>query len=166
MHKSRITLSREDLPVWRWLELVTLESFVEIPPNFTWPEEEDEPAEDDKATAIASSDEPKNEAHVFRYAKIETQYCVDSDLSFCESLAVAYSRILEDRGEKYFRECMEELGKLNFAVDKDAKADKSSWINLYETVLLLTGEYLATKCELPKTSASECKDNSESEDND
>jgi hypothetical protein len=200
VYKSKIILSREDLPVWRWSELVTPKSFVEIPPNFTWPEDwEDEPAEDNKVAAIAPSDEPKKEAQLFRYAKIETQYCVDSDLSFCESLAVAYSRILEDKGEKiflrgnafvakiakavfeqnenlfadacmkhkdekYFMECMEELNKLDFTVDKDAKADKNSWINLYETVLLLTGEYLATKCELPKVSASECKDNSESED--
>jgi hypothetical protein len=69
-------LTREDLPVWRWSELVTPESFVEIPPNFTWPED------DDKAATVAPSDEPKKEAQLFRYAKVETQYCVDGDFAY------------------------------------------------------------------------------------
>jgi hypothetical protein len=64
------------------------------------------------------------------------------------------------KDEAYFRECARTLGKLDFVVDE--KLTKGSWRALYEIVLLLTSEYLATKCELPKTSAFECSDNSES----
>jgi hypothetical protein len=52
MHRSNIMLSMEDLPVWRWSALVTEDSFVKIPPNFTWPDEEDEPEEEIKALKI------------------------------------------------------------------------------------------------------------------
>jgi hypothetical protein len=54
MHRSNIMLSMEDLPVWRWSALVTEDSFVKIPPNFTWPDEEDEPDEEIKAAIVAS----------------------------------------------------------------------------------------------------------------
>jgi len=64
--------------------------------------------------------------------------------------------------EKYFRECAKSAGKLSFVVEE--KFNKASWLNLYEIVLLLTEEYLATKCKLPKLSVFECKDNNENSD--
>jgi hypothetical protein len=175
--------------MWRWSELITDDFFIDLPPDFSWdlvPEELK--AEESKAA------EPEKKQSIFYYSRITTQHCIDKDLAFCEALAIAYSRILEDKSEKlflrgnmflakitkaifeqngnlfaeacgkykdekYFRECAEELDKLDFVIDKDKKVDKNSWLDLYEIVLLLTGEYLATKCELPKISVFECKEN-------
>jgi hypothetical protein len=69
---------------------------------------------------------------------------------------------MKHKDEKYFRQCSEELVKLDFAVEKDKKVDKNSWLGLYDAVRLLASEYLATKCELPKLSAAECKENGNS----
>ena len=64
--------------------------------------------------------------------------------------------------EGYFRECIKPAEKWGFVVDE--KFSKASWLDLYEIALLLTEEYLATKCKLPKISVFECKDNDESSD--
>jgi len=164
------------------------ESFMNIPVDFTFPDEK-------KADVAVPVKEKKEPQQIFCFVEIKTQYCVDDDLSFCEYLAKTYGRILENKNEKiflrgntflaklakavfeqnenlfaetcekhkdeaYFRECAKTLERWNFAVDEGEEINKESWLSLYETVLLLTEEYLATKCELPKTSAFECKENS------
>jgi hypothetical protein len=175
--------------MWRWSELITDDFFIDLPPDFSWdlvPEELK--VEESKAA------EPEKKQSIFYYSRITTQHCVDKDLAFCEALAIAYSRILEDKSEKlflrgnmflakiakaifeqngnlfaeacgkykdekYFRECTEAMAEWNFSVDEGEEFNKESWISLYNVVLLLIEEYLATKCELPKISVFECKEN-------
>ncbi|MDR3000183.1 MAG: hypothetical protein LBU89_02870 [Fibromonadaceae bacterium] len=182
-------LTRDHLPMWRWSELITDDFFIDLPPDFSWdlvPEELK--VEESKAA------EPEKKQSIFYYSRITTQHCVDKDLAFCEALAIAYSRILEDKSEKlflrgnmflakiakaifeqngnlfaeacgkykdekYFRECTEAMAEWNFSVDEGEEFNKESWISLYNVVLLLIEEYLATKCELPKISVFECKEN-------
>jgi len=164
------------------------ESFMNIPADFTFPDEK-------KADVAAPVKEKKEPQQIFHFAEVKTQY-IDDDLSFCECLAKAYGRLSEDKNEKvflrgntflaklaksvfeqngelfveacekhkdeaYFKECAKTLHQWNFAIDEGEEVNKESWLSLYETVLLLTTEYLATKCELPKTSAFECKENSD-----
>ena len=67
--------------------------------------------------------------------------------------------------EEYFKKCAEPVKKWGFVVEEGEKFDEESWLSLYKMVLLLTEEYLATKCELPKISVFECGDNSEGSNN-
>ncbi|MDR3002483.1 MAG: hypothetical protein LBU89_14640 [Fibromonadaceae bacterium] len=32
----RGNLSRDDLPMWRWSELITDDFFIDLPPDFSW----------------------------------------------------------------------------------------------------------------------------------
>ena len=181
--------------MWRWASLVTPDFFINLPPDFNWDlvPGDDKPAEEAKAVAS----EPKKKKPMFRYARVETQRCVDSDLAFCKAIATTHLRASEERGEKmflrgnsflsklakavleqngdifveacqkhkdeaYFNECAGELAKLDFVIEKDKKVDKNAWLGLYEAILLLTEECFATKCDLPKVEAFECKDNDDS----
>jgi hypothetical protein len=65
------------------------------------------------------------------------------------------------KDEPYFRECAKTLRQWSFTVGEGEKIGRKSWLGLYEVVLLLTEEYLATKCKLPKVSATECRGNSD-----
>ncbi|MDR3001124.1 MAG: hypothetical protein LBU89_07655, partial [Fibromonadaceae bacterium] len=173
----RGNLSRDDLPMWRWSELITDDFFIDLPPDFSWdlvPEELK--AEESKAA------EPEKKQSMFRFVPIKTQHCVDKDLAFCESLAIAYSRVLEERGEKVFlrgNSFTAKLAKAIFENDKnlfitscekkDNKEEyfkecsqaleehgfvienktpnKDSWGSIFDKTRLLTEEYLATKLE-------------------
>ena len=64
--------------------------------------------------------------------------------------------------EKYFRECAKAMEQWNFSIEEGEEFNEESWFSLYKVVLLLTEEYLATKCELPKIDVLECEDNDES----
>ncbi|MDR0517785.1 MAG: hypothetical protein LBH25_12145 [Fibromonadaceae bacterium] len=187
---------REKLPFRFWSLYASPSFFANIPPDLLAQASQQQQAAGLAQGGAAPKSESKKDKPFFRFARVKTQYCVDSDLSFCETLAVIYDRIQEDRGEKvflrgnvflakiakaifeqngnlfaeacgkyknddYFRKCADELEKLDFKIEKDGKPDKNSWLGLYEIVLLLTSEYLATKCDLPKMKASECKENDE-----
>jgi hypothetical protein len=67
----------------------------------------------------------------------------------------------EYKDESYFRECAETLKQWNFTAGEEEEFGRESWLSLYNVVLLLAGEYLATKCELPKVTATECGGNSD-----
>jgi hypothetical protein len=184
--------------MWRWVELELAErKRFPLPPDI--PLENMPEAFRKEAAALAgkSSESPLEESQdTFRYAEVKTQLCVDEDLNFCECLARAHGRLLENSGEKiflrgnaflskiakaifeqdgelfadacgkhkdesYFRECAKTLKQWSFTVGEGEKIGRKSWLGLYEVVLLLTGEYLATKCKLPKVSATECRGNSD-----
>jgi len=68
------------------------------------------------------------------------------------------------KDKDYFMQCAKALEEHGFAVEKTDNLDKNSWQSLFKAVLLLTEEYLATKCELPNLKVIECKDNDESSD--
>ncbi|MCL2282470.1 MAG: hypothetical protein FWC26_04050, partial [Fibromonadales bacterium] len=53
---------------------------------------------------------------IFRYARIETQRCVDSDLAFCKAIATTHLRVSEERGEKMFLRGNSFLSKIAKAV--------------------------------------------------
>jgi hypothetical protein len=159
---------------------------------------ENDISENELGGNIAQDNILRNEESLFHYIPIKTkdQCCLDSNLSFCESLAIAYARILENHNEKiflrgntflvkiakavfeqngnlfadacrkykdenYFRECAKAIEEWNFFVDDGEGCNEKSWLSLYEVVLLLTEEYLATKCVLPKIEASECDENND-----
>ncbi|MDR1830039.1 MAG: zinc dependent phospholipase C family protein [Candidatus Fibromonas sp.] len=65
------------------------------------------------------------------------------------------------KDENYFLECAKALEEQGFVFEKGEKFGKDSWLSLFKIVLLLTEEYLATKCDLPSLKAVECEDNSE-----
>ena len=133
---------------------------------------------------------------LFYFVSIETQFCVDSSLNFCRSLAVAYAKILVNSGAKiflrgntflakitkaifeqngdlfaetckkykdkeYFNDCVDAMNEWNFSVNEGSVFNNESWLGLYKVVLLLTEEYLATKCELPIMETFECTENSD-----
>ena len=68
------------------------------------------------------------------------------------------------KDEDYFLQCAKALEEQGFAVEKADCLDKNSWLSLFRAVLLLTEEYLATKCELPDLKVIECEENDESSD--
>ena len=107
-------LTRDDLPMWRWASLVTPDFFINLPPDFNWDlvPGDDKPAEEAKAAAI----KPKEKKPIFRYARIETQRCVDSDLAFCKAIATTHLRVSEERGEKMFLRGNSFLSKIAKAV--------------------------------------------------
>jgi len=147
---------------------------------------------------------PKEEAQItpnskntLYYIAIKTQFCVDSNLSFSESLATAYLRNSENNEEKiflqgntflskiakalfeknenlfaescetckdenYFLQCAQTLEEHGFVFEKTEHLNRDSWLSLFKTLLLLTEEYLSTKCELPNLKVFECEENDES----
>jgi len=68
------------------------------------------------------------------------------------------------KDESYFTQCANALEEQGFVVDKADTLDKNSWLSLFKAVLLLTEEYLSTKCELPNLEVFECEENDESAD--
>ncbi|MCL2282748.1 MAG: hypothetical protein FWC26_05465 [Fibromonadales bacterium] len=63
------------------------------------------------------------------------------------------------KNEAYFNECANTIKEWNFSANEGEEFSKESWHSLYKVALLLTEEYYATKCDLPKVEAFECKDN-------
>jgi hypothetical protein len=185
----------ENLPIWKMALLASPSSFGVMPADFT-PELQME-AKNSKENKIAENEEEEKSS--FYYAAIKTQFCVDSNLSFSESLATAYFRNLENEGEKiflqgnaflaklaksifeknenlfadaceaskdenYFLECAKALEEQGFVFEKSDTLNRDSWLSLFKSVLLLTEEYLSTKCELPNLKVFECEENDESSD--
>jgi len=68
------------------------------------------------------------------------------------------------KDKDYFTQCANALEEQGFVVDKTDSLDKNSWLSLFKAVLLLTEEYLSTKCELPNLEVFECEENDESAD--
>jgi len=66
-----------------------------------------------------------------------------------------------NKDENYFLECAKALEEQGFVFEKGEKFGKDSWLSLFKIVLLLTEEYLATKCDLPALKAVECEENGE-----
>jgi len=183
----------ENLPIWKMALLASPSSFGVMPADFT-PELPMAAKSDSKENKIAESEEEKN---TFYYAAIKTEFCVDQNLSFSESLATAYFRNSENGEEKiflqgnaflskiakaifekdenlfaetcevskdedYFLRCAQALEEQGFAVEKADSLDRDSWLGLFKAVLLLTEEYLSTKCDLPNLKVIECEENDES----
>jgi len=65
------------------------------------------------------------------------------------------------KDENYLSECAKVLEEQGFLFEKGEKLGKDSWLSLFNIVLLLTEEYLSTKCDLPSLKAIECEENSE-----
>ncbi|MCL2208518.1 MAG: hypothetical protein FWB90_10595, partial [Fibromonadales bacterium] len=63
------------------------------------------------------------------------------------------------KDENYFLECAKALEMLGFMLE-GSEISKNSWLDLYKAVLLLTEEYLSTKCELPSVEVVEIEENS------
>jgi hypothetical protein len=166
-----------------------------MPADFS-PELPPEAKNNPKENKIEENEE-KKEKITLCYTAIKTQFCVNSNLSFSESLATAYFRISENKDEKifllgnvflaklakaifeknenlfvetcethkdenYFLECTKALEEQGFVFEKRDYVNRDSWLGLFKTVLLLTEEYLSTKCELPNLKVLECKENDES----
>jgi len=66
------------------------------------------------------------------------------------------------KDKNYFSQCAKALEEQGFAVEKADNLDRNSWLGLFKAVLLLTEEYLSTKCELPNLKVIECEENDES----
>jgi len=76
-----------------------------------------------------------------------------------------FAKTCESSKDKdYFSQCAKALEEQGFAVEKADNLDRNSWLGLFKAVLLLTEEYLSTKCELPNLKVIECEDNDESSD--
>jgi len=84
------------------------ESFMNIPADFTFPDEK-------KADVAVPVKEKKEPQQIFHFAEVKTQY-IDDDLSLCECLAKAYGRLSEDKNEKVFLRGNTFLAKLAKAV--------------------------------------------------
>ncbi|MDR0516520.1 MAG: hypothetical protein LBH25_05685 [Fibromonadaceae bacterium] len=182
--------SKECLPVWQWASLITPDFFTDIPPGWKMPEEaaeeeaapKNEPKKEKqlyyyaraKTQLCIDGELSFCETLAVVYARLQEGLGEKIFLRGNVFLAKISKAVFEQNGslfaeacmkhkdEKYFNECAEELDKMDFVIEKDKKIDKNSWLGLYGVVQLLTSEYLAAKCELPKISASECKENSES----
>jgi len=186
---NKVRLSKQEMenmdfekqPLWKMALLASPESFGAMPANFEPGKFIARKAEDINKFVQNNA---KTEKLTFYYIAVKEQICVDS--YFLESLATAYFRISENYGEKIFLQGNAFLAKLAKAIfEKDEnlfettcktyKDDsyfsecnkilkKTGFIpepNLYEAVLLLTEEYLSTKCELPTLRVIECAENSE-----
>jgi hypothetical protein len=184
----------EKLPIWKMALLASPDSFGVMPADFMQ-ELLPEAKNNSKENKIVNNEEEKEKVTLY-YVAIKTQFCVDSNLSFSESLATAYFRISENKEEKiflqgniflaklvkaifeknenlfaetcetykdenYFLECAKTLEEQGFVFEKNDCLNRDSWLSLFKTVLLLTEEYLSTKCELPNIKVFECKENDE-----
>jgi len=157
-------MDSKKLPLWKMALLAAPDSFGVMPANFT----PKLPPQKRKTDKIAENEEKpvKNEEKpTLYYTAIKTQQCIDEHLSFSESIATAYFRISENKGEKVFLQGNAFLAKTAKAVFEKNKnlfieAHDDYPENLYETVLRLTEEYLSTKCDLPIVKTFEIEENS------
>jgi len=104
----------EKLPLWKMSLLAYPDSFGVMPADFI---PESPPV---LKNEVAEDKSEKKEKKTLYYTAIKTQLCIDSNLTFSESLATAYFRNSENRDEKIFLQGNAFLAKLAKAVfEKD-----------------------------------------------
>jgi hypothetical protein len=113
------------------------------------------------ATAYFRNSE-NNEEKIFLQGNIFLAKIAKAFFEKNESLFAETCETCKD--EDYFLQCAQALEEQGFAVEKADCLDKNSWLSLFRAVLLLTEEYLSTKCELQDLKVIECEENDESSD--